>query len=182
MSGKRYTFHSFLALNSIHIITEAPNFTSTFVLMLIVIFLSFVDWWCGWGVFSRCVYEAGFHMIGKRYTFDSFSVLNSTHIITEAPNFTSTFVSMLIIIFLNFIDWRRGWGVFSRCAYELFTCPVNCTHLIAFWLSILHTSSLKLQILQYLCFHANNHIPEFRWLATWLRPSKKILSRYCTSC
>ena len=39
---KRYTFRSFLALNSTHIISEVPNLTSTFVLMLIVIILSFI--------------------------------------------------------------------------------------------------------------------------------------------
>ena len=42
-NGKRYTFHSFLALNSTHIISEVPNLTSTFVLMLIVIILSFIN-------------------------------------------------------------------------------------------------------------------------------------------
>ena len=39
-----YTFHSFLALNSTHIIPEASNFTTIFVLMIIIIILSFVDW------------------------------------------------------------------------------------------------------------------------------------------
>ena len=38
---KQYTFHSFLALNSTYINSEAPNLISTFVLMLIVIILSF---------------------------------------------------------------------------------------------------------------------------------------------
>ena len=43
MYSKVYTFSSFLALDSTHIICGAPNFTSTFVLMLIVILSSFVD-------------------------------------------------------------------------------------------------------------------------------------------
>ena len=41
--GKLYTFHSFLALNSTDINSEAPNLISTFVLMLIVIILSFIN-------------------------------------------------------------------------------------------------------------------------------------------
>ena len=43
MYGKVYTFHSFLALNSAYIICEASNLNTIFALMLIVIFLSFVD-------------------------------------------------------------------------------------------------------------------------------------------
>ena len=42
--GNVYTFHSFLALNSTHIISEALNSYTIFVLMLIIIVLSFVDW------------------------------------------------------------------------------------------------------------------------------------------
>ena len=41
--GKWYRFHSFLALNSTHIISEVPNLISTIVLMLIVIILSFIN-------------------------------------------------------------------------------------------------------------------------------------------
>ena len=37
-------FIAFLALSSTHIIPEAPNLISTFVLMLIVINLSFINW------------------------------------------------------------------------------------------------------------------------------------------
>ena len=39
-----YPFHSFLALNSTLIISEASDLVTTFVLMLIVMVLSFVDW------------------------------------------------------------------------------------------------------------------------------------------
>ena len=42
--GNVYTFHSFLALNSVHMISEASNCYTIFVLMLIIIVLSFVDW------------------------------------------------------------------------------------------------------------------------------------------
>ena len=42
--GNVYPFHSFLVLNSTHIISEVSNFVTAFVLMLIVIVLSFVDW------------------------------------------------------------------------------------------------------------------------------------------
>ena len=38
-----YQFHSFLTWNSTHIISEASKLVTTFVLMLIVIVLSFVD-------------------------------------------------------------------------------------------------------------------------------------------
>ena len=44
MYGNVYPFHSFLVLNSTHIISEVSNFVTAFVLMLIVIVLSFVDW------------------------------------------------------------------------------------------------------------------------------------------
>ena len=40
--GIGYTFSSFLAL--LHIISEASNVTTTFVLTLLIIILSFVDW------------------------------------------------------------------------------------------------------------------------------------------
>ena len=39
-----YTFHSFLALNSVHMTSEASNCYTIFVLILINIVLSFVDW------------------------------------------------------------------------------------------------------------------------------------------
>ena len=42
--GNVYPFHSFLAWNFTHIISEASNLVTTFVLMLIVIAFSFVDW------------------------------------------------------------------------------------------------------------------------------------------
>ena len=42
--GNVYTFHSFLALSSTHIIPEASNCYTIFVLMLIIILLGFVDW------------------------------------------------------------------------------------------------------------------------------------------
>ena len=45
--AKQYTFHSFLAHNSTHIIYEVPNLISTSKLMLIVIILSFINWRLG---------------------------------------------------------------------------------------------------------------------------------------
>ena len=60
-----------------------------------------------------------------------------THIDSEASNFT-TFVLMLLIIILGFIDWRHGWCVFCTCEYEDFTCMPMYAHFIAFWLLILH--------------------------------------------
>ena len=47
-------------------------------------------------------------MFSIEYTLDSFLALNSTHLTFEAPNLISTFVFMLIIIFLSFVDWRLG--------------------------------------------------------------------------
>ena len=41
--SKRYIFYSFLAFNSTHIISEVPNLTNTFVLMLMIIILSFIN-------------------------------------------------------------------------------------------------------------------------------------------
>ena len=46
-----YSFDSLLALNSTHIIYEVPNLISAIDMMLIVIILSLIDWWRGWGVF-----------------------------------------------------------------------------------------------------------------------------------
>ena len=91
---KRYTFHSFLALNSTHIISEVPNLTSTFVLMLIVIILSFINSGDMVEVCSVHVRKSISHILiyiyGKHtftYTFHSFLALNSTHISSsEAPN------------------------------------------------------------------------------------------------
>ena len=37
------------------------------------------------------------------YTFHRFFAFNSTHNVSEVPNFISTFVLMLIVIILNFI-------------------------------------------------------------------------------
>ena len=89
--------------------------------MLIIIVLSFVNWRHGRGVFSTCENE-GFtypSVYGNVYTFHSFLALNSTYIISEASNFTTIFVLMLIIIILSFVDWRHGGGVFHTCENEL---------------------------------------------------------------
>ena len=104
---KQYIFHSFLALNSTHIISEVPNLTSIFVLLLIII-LSFINSGDMVEVCSVHVRKSISHICiyiyCKRYTFHSFLVLNSTHIISKVPNSTSTFVLMLIIIILSFIN------------------------------------------------------------------------------
>ena len=67
--GKRYTFHSFLALNSTRIICEVPNLISTVVVMLIVMI---IDWWFGWGMFCTCVHENLTCIYRERYTFQTF--------------------------------------------------------------------------------------------------------------
>ena len=60
-------------------------------------------------------------MYANVYTFHSFLALIPTHIISGDSNLTTTFVLMLPIIILSFIDWRRGWGVFCTCENEDFT-------------------------------------------------------------
>ena len=54
-----------------------------------------------------CEDELNFHMFGKLHVhyIYSFLALNSTHIISEAPNLNSTFVFMLLVTVLSFIDW-----------------------------------------------------------------------------
>ena len=93
-------FIAFFALDSTHIILEVPNLISTFVLMLETIFLSFVDWWCGWRMFCTCEYEnySCIHIHGNRYKFHSFLALNSTKINSKVPNLISTFVLISVFI------------------------------------------------------------------------------------
>ena len=145
MYGKVYTFHSFLALVSTCNSSKASNLTTTLVSMLPVIILSFVVRRHSWGVFCTCEDEIDFHMYGKVYTFHSFLELVSTCNTSEASNLTTTFVSMLPIIILSFVIRRHGWGVFSTCEDEIFTCTAKCTHFIAFWPSFPHATSLRLQ-------------------------------------
>ena len=87
-------------------------------------------------------------MYGRVYTYIfyyRFLALSFTHNIHEAPNLISTFVLMLIIIILSFVDWRHGGGVFHTCENELFTCTAECTHSAGFWPSVSHTTSMKHQ-------------------------------------
>ena len=48
------------------------------------------------------------HMYGNVYPFHSFLAWNSTHIISEASSLVTTFVLMLIVMVLSFVDWRHG--------------------------------------------------------------------------
>ena len=57
-------------------------------------------------------------MYGRVYTFYRLLALSFTHNIHEAPNLISTFILMLIIIILSFVDWRHGGGVFHTCTCE----------------------------------------------------------------
>ena len=96
--------------------------------------------------FHICLY-----IYGKLYTFHSFLALNSTDINSEAPNLISTFVLMLIVIILSFInsgDMVEACSVHVRksISHNAYTFTANGTHFIAYWLSILHTSSQKFQI------------------------------------
>ena len=85
-------FHTFLGLISTHIISKTSNLTTTFVLMLIIMLLSFVEWRHGLGVFLTCEEGVFTFMVMCMYTFYSFLALNSTHIISEAANLTTTSV------------------------------------------------------------------------------------------
>ena len=76
---------------------------------------------CSVHVSMRIFYAHAFMAI-NRYTFHSFLALNSTHIISEVSNSISTFVLILTIIFLSFVDWRCGWSMFCTCEYENFPC------------------------------------------------------------
>ena len=90
----------------------------------------------------------------KRYTFRSFLALNSIHIISEVPNLTSTFVLMLIVIILSFInsgDIVEVCSVHVRKSIShmhIHAFTANCTHFIGvFGSHIIHISSLKLEII-----------------------------------
>ena len=110
-------FIAFLALNSTHIISEVPNLISTFVLMLIVIILSFINSGDMVEVCSVHVRRSNSHsysmhifMANSTYRFHNFLALNSTHIISEAPNLISTFVLLLIVIIrasLTQVTWLK---------------------------------------------------------------------------
>ena len=97
-----------MALNFTHINSKAPSLISTFILMLIVIILSFINPGDMIEVCSVHVRKIISHMhayiYGKRYIFQSFLALNSTHIISEVPNLISIFVLMLTVIILSFIN------------------------------------------------------------------------------
>ena len=60
----------------------------------------------------ECEHFTYTYIYGKLYTFRSFWALISIQITSEAPNLIVTINLMLIIIILNFINWRHGWGVF----------------------------------------------------------------------
>ena len=49
-----------------------------------------------------------FHMYSNVYPFHRFLALNSAHIISEALNLITTFVLMLMVMNLSFVDWRHG--------------------------------------------------------------------------
>ena len=72
---------------------------------MIVIILSFINPGDMIEVCSVHVRKIISHMhayvYGKRYIFQSFLALNSTHIISEVPNLISIFVSVIILSFIN---------------------------------------------------------------------------------
>ena len=225
-----YTFHGFLSpISTTYTIREPSNLFTTFVLMLIVIILSFVEWQHGWGVFCMCEdelftctanvhfswlfvshfyihhlwtfklvhhlwFDANSHNFEFRwattwlrcvlytcedelftctaklvYTFHGFLSPISTYTIREPSNLFTTFVLMLIVIILSFVEWQHGWGVFCMCEDELFTCTAN-VHFS--WLFVSHFYIHHLwtfKLVDHFYFDANSHNSAFRWVATWLR-------------
>ena len=151
MYSRVYTFCRFLALNFTHNIHDTPNLFSTFVFMLIIIILSFVDWQHGGGVFHTCTCENEHfsHVRQSVHIFYRFLALSFTHNIHEAPNLISTLFFMLIIIILSFEDWRHssphGSPHVRMRDSHIPQYTAMCTHFIGFLLLIPHTSSLKLQ-------------------------------------
>ena len=69
MYGRVYTFYRLLALSFTHNIHEAPNLISTFILMLIIIILSFLTGdMVGVCFIPVHVRMSTFHMYGRVYT------------------------------------------------------------------------------------------------------------------
>ena len=58
-------------------------------------------------VCSAGVWMSLFHIFGKLYVFDSYFAFNHTHIMSEALNWISNFVLMLLVIIPIFNDSRR---------------------------------------------------------------------------
>ena len=131
-----------MALNFTHINSKAPNLISTFILMLIVIILSFINPGDMIEVCSVHVRKIISHMhayiYGKRYIFQSFLALNSTHIISEVPNLISIFVLMLTVIILSFIN---SGHMVEVCAVHVMK-SISHMH-IHLWQTV-HISSLAL--------------------------------------
>ena len=46
-------------------------------------------------------------MFGDVYVFGNILVLNSTHLVFEAPNLIITFISMLVILFQSLVEWQH---------------------------------------------------------------------------
>ena len=171
MYGKVYTFHSFFSSQIYthhlwsfklehYLCFDANSHILEFCWL--ATWLRCVEYMWGWAFHMYCMAKCII-----LYTFHSLLALNSTHIICEASNLNTTFVLMLIVIFLSFVDWRRGWGVFSTCEDELFTCTVwQSAHVSQLFSSQFYTHHLwSFKLEYYLCFDANSHIVEFRCLA-----------------
>ena len=97
--------------------------------------------------------------------FHSFLALNSTHINSEAPNLISTFVLMLIVIILSFInsgDMVETYSVHVRKSISHMHIHLRQTvHISQIFGSQFYTHHLRSSKFdQYLCFVANNNNPE----------------------
>ena len=145
-NGKRYTFHSFLALKSTHIASEGPNLMHTFILMLIVKILRYADWWHNCSVFCTCEGELLTSTDGKWYIFNSFLGFKYKYIISEVLNLISTFILKVKVIILSFVDWWHGWSVRVK-VHELLTSTCGKWYTFHSFLALkIYTHSLKLWI------------------------------------
>ena len=109
------------------------------IMLVLIIILNFIDWRHGLvGVWIDELFSANCtHLIAIG------SQIYTHHLLS--PNMISTFVLMLLVIVSLTGDMVKACSV-GVWIDELVTYSVNCTHLIAIGLSILHTLYLKLQI------------------------------------
>ena len=159
------TFWRFVADISTHFITEASNLTTILTLTLLIIILSFVDWWRSRVVFLTC--EGEILLVSRYvhflkvyrthyYTLHHWSLKLDHHSYFDTTNHNSKFRRL--------VTWSRcvpnmwGWD---------FTCKSICTlfeGLSGFIYYTLHDWSLKLDHYSY--FYTTNHNSKFRWLVT----------------
>ena len=134
------TFWRFTGLITTHFITEASNLTTILTLTLLIIILSFVDWWRGRGVFLTCEgeillvsrYVHFLKVYGTHYyTLHHWSLKLDHHSYFDTTNHNSKFRRL--------VTWSRcvpnmwGWDFTRKSICALFECFTGLitTHFIA---------------------------------------------------